>query len=233
MFARAPFRAIRLLLAIATAAVLTGLLSACGDVSWAPEPTPVPGQGSLVTEDRTKGDFTRISVGAALKVIAKQAAETKVTLEAQENLLPLIKTEVVDGQLVVNVPPPGITTSQPITLTISAPRIESLALSAASTGYLETAADALKLDAAGGSTLTAIGSAKDLTLQTSAGSHAELGDLKARDAKVTLTDSSSAKVNATASVSGTASGGSTLVLTQVPPSMGVTTSGGATIQGGS
>lgn len=232
MSTRAPHRAARLLLASLAAVALTGLLAACGDVSWAPEATPVPGTGNLVTEDRTTGDFTRISVGAGIKLVAKAGAEKSVMLEAQENLLPLITTDVVDGQLVVNVAPPGITTTEPVTLTVAAPDIESLALSGGSTGFLESVTDTLNLDAAGGSTLTAIGTLKELTLATSAGSHADLEELVADTATVTMSDGSSAKLSVTSSVSGTASGGSTLVLVKPPASMTVAVSGGASVQGG-
>jgi hypothetical protein len=232
MSARAPRRAARLLIAAVAAAALAGLLAGCGDVSWEPEATPVPGSGNLVTEDRTTTDFTRVSVGAGIKVVAKAGAEPKVSLEAQENLLPLITTNVIDGQLVVNVAPPGITTSEPITLTVTAPVIESLALSGGSTGFLESVTDTLNLDAAGGSKLTVIGTVKGLTLATSAGSHAELGELVAENAQVTMSDGSSATMMVTSGVSGTASGGSTLVLVKPPASMTVSVSGGASVQGG-
>jgi hypothetical protein len=232
MPARAPQRALRLLLAAVVAAALAGLFAGCGDVSWEPEATPVTGDGNLTTEDRTAGDFTRISVGAPMTVTVRQGPGTEVTLEAQQNLLPLIKTEVLDGQLVVNIAPPGVVTKEPIKLTITAPAIQSLAVSGGAKGFLESMAQTLNLDAAGGASITVIGQARDLTLATSAGSHAELGELVAQDAKVTMSDGSAATVNATSSVTGTASGGSTLVLTQKPATVSVNTTGGATIQGG-
>jgi len=232
MPARAPRRAARLLLAAAVAVALSGVLAACGDVSWEPQPSPVPGAGNLTTEDRTAGDFTRVSVGAKVKVVAREAPELKVTVEAQQNLLPLIKTEVLDGQLVVNIPPPGVSTSQPITVTIDAPMIESFTIGSGATGYVEVVGDRLNLDASGGATLTAIGDIGDARLTTSASSHAEMAELKVARATVALSDGSSATMNVVSSVTGTASGGSTLTLVQKPASVAVETSGGATVQGG-
>ena len=231
MPARAPRRVVRLLLAIAATAAVAAVAAGCGDVSWEPEATPVTGTGALTTDDRTAGEFTRVSVGAPMKVVVRAGPETKVTLEAQQDLLPLITTQVVDGQLVVNVPRPGIVSNEPITLTIVAPAIASLALSGGAIGYLESMGDALSLDAAGGSSITAIGKAKELALATSAGSKVELAELAVENAKVTMSDGSTATLNVSSSVTGVASGGSTLILTQPPAVVSVETSGGATIQG--
>jgi len=231
MPARAPHRAARLLLTTAFASIaLAGALAACGDVSWAPPATPVTGAGDAQIEDRTTGAFTRVSVGSGIKVVVGNAEETKVTLEAQSNVLPLITTTIVDGQLVVNTSAPGFTTSQAVTITIKAPVIDSLAISGGSTGFFESTSDTLNLDVSGGATLTGIGTAKDVTLTTSAGSKADLAQLQATNAKVSMSDGSSATMTVSGSVTGTASGGSTLALTQAPSSNGVQTSGGASVQ---
>jgi len=231
MSARAPRRAARLLLTTTVSSIaLAGVLAGCGDVSWAPPATPVTGAGDVQTEDRTTGDFTRISIGSGIKVVVGTADATKVTVQAQSNVLPLVTTTVVDGQLVVNTSAPGFTAAQPVTITIKAPVIGSLAISGGSTGFFESTAGSLNIDVSGASTLTGIGTAKDLTLTTSAGSKADLSQLKVGGARVTMSDGSSATMTVSGAVSGTASGGSTLTLTQAPASSSVQTSGGATVQ---
>ena len=63
-----------------------------------------------------------------MKVIVGATAEQQVKVAAQPNLLPLIKTEVVDGQLIVTLDAEdGVTTTKPMSLTIEIPVLESVA----------------------------------------------------------------------------------------------------------
>jgi len=232
MPARAPRRVTRLLLVAAAALSLTGVLAGCGDISWAPAATPVAGEGGMVTEDRTQGEFTRISVSAPVKVVIGEANEAKVTVEAQENVLPLLSTEIVDGQLVVSMVSPGFTTSDENypRITIHAISITSVAIAGGSIGTLESTVDDLRLDISGGAILTAIGDSPNVTLSMAQGSHAELAEFKVVDATVKLTDGSAATMSISGSVSGAAEGGSTLTLTQQPASQTVEVAGGGSVQ---
>ncbi len=234
MPARAPRRAApRHILAVVTVLALAPVIAGCGIIPpMASEPAPITGTGDVQTEIRELGSFTRVSVGAGLKVIIGAAAEQQVSVAAQANLLPVIRTEVVDGQLVVVIPAPGVTTSEPMSLTVKLPTLESVALSAGSVGYVEHTGHKLNLDVSGGAELTAIGDTPDLRLVASSGSHARLGELTAQYAEVTLKDGSSAELTVVTKVSGTADGGSTLVLTGKPAQLAVETTSGATIQGG-
>jgi hypothetical protein len=234
MPARAPRRATRRLApAVLVALVLAAMLAGCGIIpGTASASAPLAGTGDVQVETRQLAPFTRVSVGAGLKVIIGAAAEQAVSLSAQGNLLPAIRTDVVDGQLVVTIPSPGVTTTQPMSLTLGMPVLESLALSAGSVGYVEFTGGNLNLDVSGGAELTAIGDTPDLRLVASSGSNAKLGELKAQNAEVTIREGSTAEVNVVAKVSGTAEGGSTLILTTKPATVDVVASSGATVQGG-
>ncbi len=190
------------------------------------------GTGDVVTEFRDLAPFTRVSVGAGLKVIIGEAAEQEVKVGAQQNLLPAILTEVVDGQLIVTIPSPGVNATQPMSLTLRMTQVESVALSAGSVGYLEHTGAALNLDVSGGAEITVIGDTPDLTLTASTGSHAKLGELVAQRAEIMVNDGSSAELNVVTALTGTADGGATVTLTRKPAQLSVATSSGATIQGG-
>jgi hypothetical protein len=67
---------------------------------------------------------------------------------------------------------------------------------------------------------------------TSSGSHAKLGQLTAQYAEITVTDGSTAELAVVTKVSGTADGGSTVVLTSKPAQTSIETTSGASVQGG-
>jgi hypothetical protein len=234
MSSRAPRRAVpSLVLAAAVALGLAPVFAGCGIIPpMASTPAGVVGSGEVNTEARDLEPFTRISVGAGIKVIVGAAAEQQVTVAAQNNILPAIRTEVVDGQLIVTIPAPGVTATEPMSLTVRLPALESVALSGGSVGFVEHTGGSLYLDVSGGAEITAIGTTPDLRLVTSTGSHAKLGQLSAQYAEISVKDGSSAELNVVTKVSGTADGGSSVVLTSKPAQVDIAATSGATVQGG-
>lgn len=60
------------------------------------------GNGNVVTEERSVSeDFTEVKASAGMDVFLTEGSENKIVVEADENLLPLIKTEVKDGKLTI------------------------------------------------------------------------------------------------------------------------------------
>jgi hypothetical protein len=232
MPARAPRRATLLLAVTAATALLATGVAGCILPPLSSQATPVPGSGEVAAEDRTAGPFRHISVGAGLKVIVGTGSEPSVMLAAQPNLLKLITTQVRDDQLIVEVSAPGITSTEPITLTVRVPALDSITLSAGATGTIEVVGGTLAIDVSAGATIKAIGEVDALTVTASSGASASLGEITTATAAVTLTGGSSAELHVTGAVTGTADGGSTLTLTQKPASVDVKTSGGATVLGG-
>ena len=230
---RAPGRAAtRLFTALVTGLLLVTASAACGAPPGEEGAAPVEGIGEIQTEQRELPPFTRVSVASGMKVIIGYNAEQSVSLSAQGNILAAISTEVVDGQLIVTIPPPGVEATQPMALTVRLPALESVALSAGVVGYLEHTGSGLNLDISGGVQLTAIGDTPDLRLNATTGSHARLDELVAQDAQVSLNDGSTAELNVVTSVTGTATGGSTVILSGNPVQVNIETSSGATVQGG-
>lgn len=62
----------------------------------------IAGTGPVVEEERTLSGFTRISVGTGATVQVTQGATFEVILEAQQNILDIITTEVHHGELVID-----------------------------------------------------------------------------------------------------------------------------------
>jgi hypothetical protein len=229
MHRRAPRRAVPLLAALC----LLGVAAACSGLPPKATPAgPVQGEGVVASEDRTTDDFQHLSAAAGMQVTVTSGSPASVTVAAQPNLLPLISTEVVDGQLIVNVAPPGLSSTEPVTLTVVVPDLRSITLSGGATGTFDVLGSELAVDVSAGAQLTGTGRTRSLTVTASSGGQADLGGLVADTAVIDLTGGSQADLTVVTALTGSADGGSTLRLTQTPASLDVKTSGGATVQGG-
>jgi hypothetical protein len=59
----------------------------------------VDGSGNVVTEDRQVSGFEHLSISGEGELIVSQGDEESLTIETDDNLLPLIKSEVHNGRL--------------------------------------------------------------------------------------------------------------------------------------
>ena len=196
------------------------------------KPTPVAGSGNVATEDRTAGEFTALSAGAGLNLVIATGATTEVTLTAQANLLPYVRTTVTAGQLVVTVEAPGISSTRPVTLKVTTPTLVSVSLGEGSTGTMEVQSEVMEINLSGGADLKAIGSVGQLALTAGGGAKAELGDLAVVSCTVTMSGGSQATLRVSTTLTGTADSGATINLAVKPATQTVRTSGGAIVVGG-
>lgn len=212
---------------------LIASVAACGDVLIPPEPLPVQGQGDVVSETRDVGVIDRVSVAAAIDVVIRTGEPGSVTLTAQANLLPLVVTEARDGQLIVNVPAPGYTTTEPVTLTVIAPDITSVTVSGGANGELDVVVPELRVDLSGAATLQGTGRLDRLALTASSDGVASFAELVAGSASITMSGGSAAELAVEGALTGEASGGATVTLVRQPASVNVATSSGGSVQGAS
>jgi hypothetical protein len=64
-------------------------------------PDVMGGSGNVVTEDRTVSNFNRVSLTGVGEVIITQGEEESLTVRADDNIMPYIKTEVKNGTLIL------------------------------------------------------------------------------------------------------------------------------------
>lgn len=231
MRSRAARRAPSLVTAVVVVAALVGL-AGCALPPLQAKVTPVPGSGDATTQDRTAGNFRAVSVEAGINVVIANGPATAVTLTAQSNLLPLIRTTVTDDQLVVTVDAPGFNTQKTVTLNVTVPRLDSVSLGEGATATMEIAGDALAIGLSGGATVKAIGTVTQLSLTSASSGQAQLEELVATNATVTMSGGSQATLNVTGALGGTATDGATIHLTVKPGTLNVKTTGGAIVTGG-
>lgn len=89
----------------------------------------VAGSGHVVKEQRTLAPFHKVSVDLPTVVELVQGDTEDVQIEADDNLLPLIETQVINGQLRIQVAK-GFNFPRPskIRLTVNARQVDSLAV---------------------------------------------------------------------------------------------------------
>jgi hypothetical protein len=101
----------------------------------------VKGNGVVRTQVRTASGFTGVALGINARVELRQGDAEGVTVDADENLLPLIQTVVKDGTLEIRPARRNLSLqSSAIRLVVQARRIDSLALG----GSGSITADALR-----------------------------------------------------------------------------------------
>lgn len=88
------------------------------------------GNGNIVTEVRNVTGFTEVSLGLAADVIYTQSDDYFVSIEASDNLMEFIETDVQGSELEIDFKKNKCYNSkEPITITISSPNINALAIS--------------------------------------------------------------------------------------------------------
>jgi hypothetical protein len=188
----------------------------------------IQGEGPLVTEPRDSRPFTNVEAGAGIHVVIHVGPAASVVVEAQEDLLPVIATDVSGDTLHVE-SVDDFTSSEPVTVTVTTPVLEGIHAGGGATVHLDEAVgERLELTVKGGARLTASGSATDVTLQADGGSSVELADLLATRTHVDLDGGATATVSASQVVDGRAGGGARLTV-RGDPVVDVQTSGGAVV----
>ncbi len=227
---RAPSRASSFVPGVALAALL--VVAGCSLPSGNAAATPVAGAGDPTTENRTAGAFTSVSADAGINLVVSSGATRSVKVIAQPNLLPLVRTDVVNGQLTATIVAPGVSTTRPVTVSVVVPTLGALSLDGGAQGTVQLQADLLSITLDGGATLQGIGTVSHLALTAQGDATAKLGDLAADSVTVTMGGGAQATLNVKTAITGSADGGATITLATSPGSMTVKTSGGATVTGG-
>ncbi|MDQ2692022.1 MAG: DUF2807 domain-containing protein [Chloroflexota bacterium] len=191
------------------------------------------GSGNVVSETREVSDFQTVEISYPAEVLIRQGNTESLEIEAEDNLLPNLKTEVNNGRLEVFYRREGgkhVNPTETVRITIVVKDLQnvdfssageliieqlntdSLEVSLSGAGNLELEGievNALQVDLSGAGSGTASGVADDLDLSISGFGDFDAGDLHSQEARVEISGAGSATVWADeeldASVSGAGS----------------------------
>ncbi|MGB7069266.1 MAG: head GIN domain-containing protein [Pyrinomonadaceae bacterium] len=150
----------------------------------------VVGSGTTAIENRDIEEFDSIDVGGVFHVEVTAQKDFHIAIEADDNLLPLIRTEVSGG--VLSIESEGdLKPSGPIRVRVSAPNIAKLDVTGASTvSIVNLSNDSLSVNASGASSVSANGVSRSLVVEVSGASRIDLSSLQTEEADVNASGAS-------------------------------------------
>ena len=156
----------------------------------------VEGSGVIASEVRTLGSFTGMSVSGGFQVDVIQSDVEEVEITAEDNLIRFIRTDVIDGTLVVE--PDAEVRLRPtesIVVRIQAHEISELSVSGAVILDADVGSvDELNVQVSGAALVRVVGSAEWQGLHLSGASTYHGLDLETDESVVTLSGASRAEV---------------------------------------
>lgn len=209
----------------------------------------VKGSGEIKRDKRNLSEFDQIEISGAFDVYLKQG-EPYIELVADDNLLPLIKTVVKNGELQVY-SDENLNNSTKLELYISYPSLEELDISGAvevksksviknstfeidASGAteveLEVDVNELELDLSGASEVRLSGKTKKLEIDGSGAIEVDAYNLAADDVKIEISGAGDAKVTANKSLKVRVSGAGSVRYKGKPESVNQETSGAGSVK---
>ena len=187
------------------------------------------GSGNIVREARNVSGFRGVDVGGVFQVEITAQKEFSVEVEADDNLLPMITTEVRGGILHIHTNK-KISTGNPLRVRISAPDLEQLEVSGAANVSMKDLNNAnLVVDSSGASKVQIVGVTKRLEMDVSGATRVEASELKAVDARIEASGASNVQVNVSGELKADASGASKIAYTGSPSNVQNKTSGASSV----
>ncbi len=208
------------------------------------------GSGNITTQDRAVSGVDSITVSAGMNLYLEQADSEKLTIEAEENILPLVVTHISDGNLVIRYERiifGSIIARKPVNIYLavkdidkinlsSGAKLESellktdslaLDLSSGSSGKISAEIRDLACNLSSGANLAISGKAVSQDIRLSSGASYEAKELVCDHAKVNISSGSSATINVIESLDATVSSGATVRYAGQPQISSNITSGGS------
>lgn len=176
-------------------------------------PDGIVGSGVVVSQSRDASGFTAVTVTGPLRLVLEQAASESLEVTAEDNVLPLVQTEVRGDRLFLGLGAHtrSLAITREIVCRVRARQIREVAASGAARVEISgVEGEQLSLTLSGAATAVARGNATRLKLDVSGASRLDAGALLSRDAGAAIDGASYALVRAADSLVVTVSGASVL-----------------------
>ena len=223
---------------------ITSLFASCNMIGG------TSGDGNVLKETRKVSTFDAIDVSGAFDIIIKQGVAEEVTVEADANLLPIIRTEVVGGTLKIETRKPvhHVTVMKIYVTVKDLKRIDvsgavdiqtdgrltvpelSIDGSGASDAKMDIAVQKLKLDCSGASKLKFSGTAVDVNMDLSGASDIFGFDLAAENYDIQISGAGTAQINVSKKLHAEISGAGSVKYKGSPTEVDQSVSGAGSIK---
>ena len=206
------------------------LLLACNTVTIGGN-NVVDGSGVVVSETRSVSGFDSIELPGSADVDIKIGDGESVVVETDDNILPLIQTEVRGHTLVIrNKPLTNIRTQNGVQVTVTMKSLESLRIPGSGNVTI-TGLDggSVALDISGSGNVIAQGTADSVDINLSGSGNILVGDLQARTVEVRIGGSGNVEVYASEALNASIPGSGSITYRGIPASVDKSISGSGSI----
>jgi len=207
----------------------------------------ITGSGTIARETRPLDPWSTVTLSCPARLDLETGANQGITIEADDNVLPLIETVVNDGKLTIRFKPetPSIRTMSPILLRAATPAVDALTVSGSGSIHagemnrpeltltvsgsgqiiaLAIEAGRLTTNITGAGTVATRGTAREQQIRISGSGDFDARDLHSQRAEATISGSGSAMIRVEEAISGRISGSGSIIYAG-QPSVSVRTSG--------
>ncbi|HEY5510040.1 MAG TPA: head GIN domain-containing protein [Prolixibacteraceae bacterium] len=209
----------------------------------------IHGNGKVVKEERNVSNFESVSVGSGIELLINQDSFEKVVVEADENIMKILKTEVSGGKLKIFMEE-GVLHAKKMKVYVTLKTLKSLECSSgsetksagkinaenltihASSGSgvnMEISCNQLKAESSSGSSLRVSGTAQSVNADSSSGSEINASELVAEMGEASASSGANLKVNVTKAIKAHCSSGAQINVSGNPTSRDTDSSSGGSV----
>ncbi len=190
----------------------------------------VSGNGELTTTEREISDFSSMRITGAVDVIYTSGVDTYLSLTADSNIHDLIKTDVVDGCLVVS-SSGSYATQNKLYIQCSSHNFEKLVVTgSADTELNQVDADLISIEIKGSGDVQATGRARVVNVQIKGSGDVDLSELKAESGYLGVKGSGDIRAVITESVSASVMGSGDIKIKGNPTNRSVQEKGSGSVK---
>ncbi|PWT95746.1 MAG: hypothetical protein C5B53_10950 [Candidatus Melainabacteria bacterium] len=166
----------------------------------------INGSGHMIKQSRKLAEFDKIENAGSSTLIVKINSKPSLSVEADDNILPHVKTDVSNGTLKIWTDT-SFSSEHGVTVSIVNPALRGINLSGSGQCTLENLKEnSLAISISGSGNVTATGTAQSLDADIAGSGDIEATDLAVDDASVDISGSGSARLCANESLNASISG---------------------------
>jgi hypothetical protein len=191
----------------------------------------VEGSGVLSRETRSVNEFTAIELAGSGDVTVRAGETQSVQVEADDNIVPLIETNVQGSKLVISTKPNvSMRTKQPIRITVTVKSLDAASITGSGNMTISNInAGKATVGLSGSGNITVAGTAQSVQATLNGSGNILCSDLIAQSATVRITGSGNVTVNVSQSLDANITGSGNIKYRGSPAKVNQSVSGSGSI----
>lgn len=175
-------------------------IAGCGELTIDLQGTQVKGSGNLKTENRTVGNFRQVESRGAVDCEITVGKAASLTISADDNILPLIETNVENGILIISTKG-SYSTKNGAKALITVPELHAFAVKGAGDSKIDgLRGRSFDVSISGSGDITGRGQVENVRASISGSGDINLADVLAKKAEVSIAGSGDISLHASESL---------------------------------